>query len=448
MLPQDDSLEARHEAADVPSTETGVTLHDQPTSRVPAYDRQTTFSPMYTPPEYHSHAHTQRLSPPPPRQGVGSRAVAGIAALSLLLGGAAGAGAGLLVDHNQSNNASASQNLQQSPVSMSSHVVTADVTSLTVKVVQQVGPAVVSVLNSQQPQSGLFGATQATSAGSGIIIDANGYILTNYHVIDQAQNLKVTFANGTTATATLVGGDSSNDIAVIKVNVKVPAVAQFGDSNRVSPGETVLAIGNALGNLQNTVTEGIVSGMGRSLPNGNDPTGASLLQNLIQTDAAINHGNSGGPLVDLAGNVIGINTAVVRSTGNTNGALQSADQAEGLGFAIPSDTAKAVADRLIFHTPSPFLGVEYRAITPQVSSASGLPVGARLLLISKDSPAARAGLKANDVITAVSGQRIDDQHDLKYMLDTFHVGDTVKLTVYRGNTTLTISVALGKRPAQ
>jgi 2-alkenal reductase len=351
------------------------------------------------------------------------------------------------VAHNQSSASSADQVLQQSPVSQTARVVSNDVSSLTVKVVQQVGPAVVSVLNSQQPQSGLFGATQSTSAGSGIIIDTNGYILTNYHVIDQAQNLKVTFANGTTASATLVGSDSSNDIAVIKVNVKVPAVAHFGDSQVVRPGETVLAIGNALGNLQNTVTEGIVSGLGRSLPNGNDPTGASFLQNLIQTDAAINHGNSGGPLVDLGGNVIGINTAVVRGTGNTSGMLQSADQAEGLGFAIPSDTAKAAADRLIFHTPSPYLGVEYRPITPQVSSASGLPVGARLLLIGKGSPAARAGLKTNDVVTAVGGQQIDDQHDLKYMLDTFHVGDSVKLTVFRSGSTHTITVQLGKRPA-
>jgi len=280
-----------------------------------------------------------------------------------------------------------------------------------------------------------------------VIIDASGYILTNYHVVAQSQNLKVTFANGTTSNATLVGGDSSNDIAVIKVSGTMPAVAHFGDSSTISPGETVIAIGNALGDLQNTVTEGIVSALGRTLPNGNDVSGQEMLMNLIQTDAAINHGNSGGPLVDLSGNVIGINTAVVRSSSST-GLDQSGDEAEGLGFAIPSNTAKAVADRIIFHTPSPYLGVEYNPISPQVSSASGRPVGARILSITKGSPAADAGLKVNDVVTSVNGQAIDDQHDFKYVLDTYRVGDTVRLTLDRDGKTLTISVVLGKRPAQ
>jgi 2-alkenal reductase len=170
-----------------------------------------------------------------------------------------------------------------------------------------------------------------------------------------------------------------------------------------------------------------------------------MLQNLIQTDAAINHGNSGGPLVDLAGNVIGIDTAVVRTTGSS-GVATSGDQAEGLGFAIPSNTAKAAADRLIFHTPSPYLGVEYVPISPQVSSANGLPVGAQVRLVTKNSPASRAGLKTNDVITAVNSQKIDAQHDLKYMLDTFHVGNTVKLTVVRNGQTIILTVNLGARP--
>jgi S1-C subfamily serine protease len=403
--------------------------HDQPTLQTPAYNPYTS---------------THRLHAPP-QSGVRGNVVAGIAALSLLLGGAAGAGAGALIVHNQDSNAAQGQNgLSAAPVVQSERVISGDVSDLTVKVVQQVGPAVVSILNNQQPQSGLFGATQSTSAGSGVVIGANGYILTNYHVIDQEQNLKVTFANGTSTAATVVGTDPTNDIAVIKVDTKVPAVAHFGSSKLVHPGQSVIAIGNALGNLQNTVTEGIVSGLGRSLPNGNDPTGAELLQNLIQTDAAINHGNSGGPLVDLAGNVIGINTAVVRSTGS-NGSLASGDQAQGLGFAIPSDTAKAVADRLIFHSPSPYLGVQYLPVSPQVAGASGLPIGARIKLVTKGSPAEKAGLKQNDVVTAVNGQQIDDQHDLKYMLDTYHVGDTVKLSVYRNGQNITLTANLGKR---
>ncbi len=392
---------------------------------------------------------TQRLHlPPKTQQGMRGRAVAALAAICLLLGGAAGAGAGAFVAHNDGGSSSSSSEVASlAPTFQSERVVSGDVSALSTSVVKQVGPAVVSILNNQQPQQGLFGSTQSTSAGSGVIIDASGYILTNYHVISEAQNLKVTFANGTTSDATVVGGDSTNDIAVIKVAGKMPAVAHFGDSSKLSPGETVIAIGNALGDLQNTVTEGIVSGLGRSLPNGNDATGQEMLMNLIQTDAAINHGNSGGPLVDLAGNVIGINTAVVRST-SSNGLVQSGDQAEGLGFAIPSNTAKAVADRIIFHTPTPFLGVEYNPISPQVSSASGRPVGARILSVSKGSPAALAGLKVNDVVTSVNGQQIDEQHDFKYVLDTYHVGDKVRLTVDRDGRTITISVTLGKRPSQ
>jgi len=430
----------------------------------PQYDQQTTWqasappdpgsgntgytqsTSYYSP--YVTQAQTGRLAGGP-KPGVAPKLVAGIAALSLVLGGAAGAGAGAFMAHSQNSVAQGSANdSAPSPIYQSERVISGDVSSLTVKVVQQVGPAVVSILNNQQPQQDYFGNTsQATSAGSGVIIDRNGYILTNYHVVAGEQNLKVTFANGTTTTATLVGGDPTNDIAVIKVEAKVPAVATFGNSQTIRAGETVLAIGNALGNLQNTVTEGIISGLGRSLPNGNDASGNSSLQNLIQTDAAINHGNSGGPLVDLAGHVIGINTAVVRSTSTTNTGLQvGGDQAEGLGFAIPSNTAKAVADRLIFHTPSPFLGIEYKPVSAQLASAYGLPVGAYVKAISPNSPAAHSGLKPQDVITAVGNQAIDDQHDLKSVLDTFHIGDKVKLTVFRSGQTTTLTVTLGKHP--
>jgi S1-C subfamily serine protease len=389
---------------------------------------------------------TQRLAAPVGRS-PRLNSLASVAVLCLLIGGAAGAGTGALVAHQFDNGASGGATIL-APNYQSEKVVSSDVSSLAAGVVKSVGPAVVSVLNSQQPQMGLLGTTQSSSAGSGVIIDGSGYILTNYHVIAQAQYLKVTFANGTSSDASVVGSDSSNDIAVIKVTGKMPAVAHFGDSGKLLAGETVIAIGNALGDLQNTVTEGIVSGLGRSLPNGNDPSGQAMLQNLIQTDAAINHGNSGGPLVDLGGNVIGINTAVVRGTGNSgSGTLQTGDQAEGLGFAIPSNTAKAVVDRLIFRTPAPFLGVEYSPISPQVSSASRLPVGARILTVSKGSPAERSGLRANDVVTAINSQAIDDQHDFKYMLDTYRVGDKVRLSVFRAGKTLTFTVALGRRPA-
>jgi 2-alkenal reductase len=388
---------------------------------------------------------TQRLHLGNQGRGFGARLVAGVALLSLVVGGAAGAGAAEFVTHSQASVAPSSVVASQaSAVLQGSHLAGLEESQLTVKVVQEVGPAVVSIINTQQPEDSLFGTSQATSAGSGIILDRNGYILTNYHVIAQEQALRVTFANGTSTSATLVGGDPTNDIAVIKVSTKVPAVATFGDSSTVRTGETVIAVGDALGNLQNTVTEGIVSGLNRVLPNGNDPSGNSMLQNLIQTDAAINHGNSGGPLVDLQGDVIGINTAVVRSSGNDG--VDQNDQAQGLGFAIPGNTAKQVADRLIFKTPSPYLGINYLPVSAQIASAYSLPVGAFIKSVESNSPAAHAGLKQQDVITAVNGEAIDDQHDLKTLLDGFHIGDIVKLTVYRGGQTLNLSVVLGKRP--
>ncbi len=388
---------------------------------------------------------TQRLHLGGQKQGFGARLVAGVALLSLVLGGAAGAGAAEVVTHTQASTTTTAIPVSQAAAVLQSDQPAAlDASQLTVKVVQTVGPAVVSIINTQVPEDSIFGTSQATSAGSGIIIDRDGYILTNYHVVAQAQTLRVTFANGTSTSASLVGGDPTNDIAVIKVDMKVPAVATFGDSSTVQTGETVIAIGNALGNLQNTVTEGIVSGLNRSLPNGNDPTGNSMLQNLIQTDAAINHGNSGGPLVDLQGQVIGINTAVVRSSGDNS--LDQNDAAQGLGFAIPSNTAKQVADRLIFKTPSPYLGVDYLSVSAQIASTYGLPVGAFVKTVEAASPAAHAGLKKQDVITAVDGLVLDDQHDLKTVLDTFHIGDTVRLTVYRGGQTMSLNVVLGKRP--
>jgi 2-alkenal reductase len=205
--------------------------------------------------------------------------------------------------------------------------------------VQQAGPAVVTVINTMQVTTrGRFGpATQtAEASGSGIIIDEAGYIVTNQHVVENQTALEVIFSDGTRAPATLVGEDASIDLAVIKVNVAVPAVAKLGDSNALEPGQPVIAIGTALGDFQNTVTAGIISGLHRQL---DDTT--LVAQDLIQTDAAINHGNSGGPLLDLEGNVIGINTAVVRADDSVG------DIAEGLGFAIPSNTVKTVVERLI-----------------------------------------------------------------------------------------------------
>ena len=204
--------------------------------------------------------------------------------------------------------------------------------------VEKAGPAVVTIVNTQSVMSGRGRfPVQATGIGSGVIVDSRGYIVTNYHVVEGQQSLQVIFSDGTEAAATLVGGDPEHDIAVVKVDTEVPAVAEFADSDALEAGQPVVAIGSALGDFRNTVTAGVVSALHRDL----DSTMQTALGDLIQTDAAINEGNSGGPLIDLSGQVVGINVAVVRSTG------YQGSVAEGLGFAVPANTAKQIADSLI-----------------------------------------------------------------------------------------------------
>src|SRR5439155_2283897 len=223
-----------------------------------------------------------------------------------------------------------------------------------------------------------------------------------------------------------------------------PAWARLGDSSTVQPGQTVLAFGSPLGSYENTVTEGIVSAVGRTLQ---EPNNGPLLTNLLQTDAPINHGNSGGPLVDLNGNVIGINTAVVRSSSDTSnpqdpfgsllnpfGDSSSGDQAQGLGFAIPSNTARLIIGGL--HLPPGYLGVEARLLDPQTATYYSLPVGAYIVKVEPGTPAAQAGLRPHDIITAVDGQAIDQNHDLSTVIAMHQPGQTVKLSVFRAGQTL------------
>ena len=202
------------------------------------------------------------------------------------------------------------------------------------------GPAVVTIRNTYTAGNGRRrqGGT-LTAIGSGVVLNEQGYILTNNHVIENQTTLEVTFSDGRTAEAKVVGTRPASDLAVIKVDTAVPAVARFGDSDALEPGQPVIAIGSALGDFRNSVTVGVVSALHRDL----DSAGSTPLKDLIQTDAAINEGNSGGPLLTPDGLVVGINTAVVRSGGPTS----NGDVVEGLGFAIPGNAARDIADQLI-----------------------------------------------------------------------------------------------------
>ena len=310
-------------------------------------------------------------------------------------------------------------------------------------VVKSVGPAVVTVINNVgASQERSFGMGSPTALGTGVIIDNRGYIVTNNHVIENQQSLEVIFSDGKRASATLVGADPFSDLAVVKVDGTVPAVARFGDSDKLEPGEPVVAIGSALGDFKNTVTVGVVSGLHRDL----EESGATALQDLIQTDAAINHGNSGGPLLNLAGAVVGINTAVVRGAG-------LGDVAEGLGFAIPSNTVERVAEQLIDDgsVSRPFLGVSYMEITPQIKSYYELSQDEGIFVteVVAGSPAAKAGIVANSIITRFDGVELGGDTSLVELLMQHEIGDSVKVTVVPPDTTQEneVTVVLGERPS-
>jgi len=286
---------------------------------------------------------------------------------------------------------------------------------------------------------------QPRASGSGVIISQDGFIVTNNHVVDGAASLAVTFADGSRHDATLVGTDPLVDIAVIRVKDAVPAIAPLGDSDALQPGETVIAIGSPLGDFKNSVTAGVVSALNRTVP-------GSGQEGLIQTDAAINHGNSGGPLVNLRGEVVGINTLVVRGGG------VSGDQAEGLGFSVPSKTVKQVSDQLIQtgKIEHPYLGITYSMIDADIAAQQNLPVqngaligasGPNQQAVLPGTPAAKAGIKDGDIITAVGGTKLDSNTSLRGALMQHKPGDTITLDVLRDGKTLSLDVTLVARPA-
>ncbi len=317
-----------------------------------------------------------------------------------------------------------------------------DIQTSVTKAVKQVGPAVVTVVGTIPGQSSFFGQSpDQTVSGSGFFISNQGYILTNNHVIEGAKDLTVVLSSGAQEKASLVGTDQYNDVAVLKVDGAVPAVASLGNSDLLNPGETAIAIGSPLGDFKNTVTEGVISATGRSIDTGN----GYQMEGMLQTDAAINPGNSGGPLVNLAGEVVGVNTLIVRNSGS--GAV-----AEGLGFAIPINTAQAVATQLIQkgYFAHPYIGITYQPITPDIASNYGLPVqwGAYITSVAAGSPARQAGLQQGDIITKVGETTLDGSHSYLNTLFGYKPGDTLPLSIIRNGQTMNLNVTLGLAPHQ
>ena len=305
--------------------------------------------------------------------------------------------------------------------------------------VEKVGPAVVTVTGTIPGQMTFFGRSpDGLSSGSGVIISPDGYIVTNNHVIEGAEDLSVILSDGAELPATLISSDIYADLAVVKADGLMPAVATIGNSDNLKPGEMVIAIGSPLGEFRNTVTVGVISATGRSLDTGN---GYSM-EDLLQTDAAINQGNSGGPLVNLNGEVIGINSMIVRG-GNGSTAV-----AEGLGFAIPSNTMQTISERIISqgYFARPYLGVQFQAINPSIARRYDLPTewGAYVNKVDSKSPAAQAGLQQGDIIIRVGDTPIDENTSYINALFEFQPGDQVAITILRDGKEQTLNVTLGE----
>ena len=305
--------------------------------------------------------------------------------------------------------------------------------------VEKVGPAVVTVVGTIPGQTTFFGRTaDGQSSGSGVVISSDGYIVTNNHVVENANDLSVILSDGTELPAQLISTDIFADLAVLKVDGPMPAVATIGNSDNLKSGESVIAIGSPLGEFRNTVTVGVISATGRMLDTGN----GYFMEDLLQTDAAINQGNSGGPLVNLNGELVGINTLIVRG-GNGSSAV-----AEGLGFAIPSNTVRLIAERIIAqgYFARPYLGVSFQSITPSIARRYDLPAswGAYVTDVDSGSPAAGAGFQRGDIIVSIGEQNIDEQNSYINALFAYQPGDRVTLKALRNGQEVTFDVTLGE----
>ncbi len=327
--------------------------------------------------------------------------------------------------------------------------------SETIKVVEEASPAVVSIIISKDlsrvPNPGFFfqqrpSGLQEVGAGSGFFVSNDGLILTNRHVVsDEQASYTVVTSDGKSHEAEVLSRDPVNDLAIVKVDVQTDQYLSFADSSQVKLGEHVVAIGNSLGQYQNTVTSGIVSGIGRSISAGDGSGSIEQLEGVIQTDAAINPGNSGGPLLNLAGKVIGINTAI-------------AEQGQSVGFAISSNDAKVALDsyRESGKITRPFIGVRYMMLNEALAKELKIPRTEGALLIHGSaladsavlpgSPADKAGLKENDIILKVDGKALNADNSLAHALKSYRPGQTIVLQVDSGGTEKSVTLTLGEAP--
>lgn len=338
------------------------------------------------------------------------------------------------------------------PASLSEHPASlTEDESINVRIYRQASPAVANILTKATEYDFFMDPVPVEGAGSGFLIDPRGYILTNFHVVSGAQTIEVILGDKSRYPAKFIGADQRNDVALIKIDPKAKQLASLtlGDSSTLQVGQKVLAIGNPFG-FQSTLTTGVVSALGRTV----QTSETTFIDAAIQTDASINRGNSGGPLINTHGDVIGINSAIYTPSGT----------AAGIGFAIPINTAKLIANDLITEgrVRRAYLGVSTLELTGWLAEALDLPVQEGLLVeqSTRGGPAAAAGIHGGDrrvqsgmrsltiggdVIIGVDGQKVANQFDMDVLLNRKRPGDSVTITVYRGAKKLDIPVKLGER---
>ena len=377
--------------------------------------------------------------------GFGKKAVA-LALVCALLGGGAGAGSAQLVNKLQSEKSHSAKNSDGG-----SHIQVAlprETTDLNVITVDSGKLMTASQVYQANVNSTVGITTEITTtnwwgyqstgaaAGSGFILTEDGYILTNQHVIEKANTITVAMYDGSTYPAKLIGYDASNDIAVLKIEAKDLVPVTLGDSDHLTVGDEVIAIGNPLGELTFSLTKGNVSALDRAVT-----LSSNVTMNLIQTDAAINSGNSGGALFNMYGEVVGITNAKYSSSGYSGQA-----SIDNIGFAIPINSVREIVTSIIEkgYISRPYIGVSVANVSEE-SQSYGMPQGAAIRSVEQGGPAEQAGLQANDIVTAINGETISSYEDLAKKIAAAEIGAELKLTVYRRGETLELTVTVGEK---
>ena len=392
----------------------------------------------YTPPA------GPELKPEKKRKGLSTGGIIALALVCSLLGGILGAGGMLVANRSAEKEGEISEPVSESVVLEGQRdtavLDTAGIdTSKLMSTAEVYAANVNSTVGITTSITTNYWGYQSTypASGSGFILTSDGYILTNCHVIEDSSSVTVTTFDNQTYDARIVGYDEGNDIAVLKIDAEGLVPVVLGSSDDLRVGDTVLTIGNPLGELTFSLTQGVVSALNREIT---FSSGATMA--LIQTDAAINSGNSGGPLFNLYGEVVGITNAKYSSNSGTSASI------DNIGFAIPIDQVRSIVESIIEkgYISRPYIGVSVATVTSELQSY-GIPQGAAVREVNEDSPAQAAGLKVNDVITAANGKEITSSSDLVSAVSECKIGDELKLTVYRQNEAeqITITITVGEQ---